>query len=184
MPKYAQYNPSVPAPSPVIGWYDTDNYNYSNLPSTSELLELTTAQWDEHFANPNGWAVTNGQLVTYTPTPQLTLAQQAAIASVSGLTIALNGTITLSPTLFPTDPSTQAKIASVVTTLLATGAFPGGATTFPMMDANGTWHTFTESQYKAVAGAIANYVAACDLIAAGNPLGATTLPPSSVTLTV
>jgi hypothetical protein len=46
------------------------------------------------------------------------------------------------------------------------------------------WNTFTIAQYKAVAAAILSYVAACDLIAAGNPLGATALPPNNVTISV
>ena len=117
-------------------------------------------------------------------TPLSTLAQQAATASVSGLTIALTGTMTLAATTFPTDAITTGKIANVVTALTVSGVFPGGGTTYPMRDASEIWHTFTEAQYKTVAGAIATYVAACDLIADGNPNGATALPASSVTLTV
>ncbi|MHB8564415.1 MAG: hypothetical protein ACYDDA_10830, partial [Acidiferrobacteraceae bacterium] len=62
--------------------------------------------------------------------------------------------------------------------------FPGGVASYPMRDAGGAWHMLTASQYKAVAGAIATYVAACDLIADGNPLGAVALPANSITLTV
>ena len=64
------------------------------------------------------------------------------------------------------------------------GVLPLGSTTYPMIDASGTWHHFTAAQYQAVAGAIAAYVSACDLIAAGNPLGVTALPQNSVVLTV
>jgi hypothetical protein len=185
MTQYAQYNPSVAAPSPVIGWYDTEFVTYPNVPASSDLLELTAAQWTAHVANPSGWAVSGGALVAYTPpAPVLTLAQQAAAASVSGLTIALTGSITLAATLFPTTASTQTRITAVMTAVNATGDFPGGATTFPMPDASGNWHTFTVAQYKSVAGAIASYIAALDLIANGNPLSATALPASSVTLTV
>ncbi len=112
------------------------------------------------------------------------LAQQAAAAIGAGLTLTLSGTMTLAATLFPTDPATQAKLAAVVTTLLATSAFPGGVSSYPMKDSAGTWHTFTTAQYPKVAGAIAAYVAALDLIADGNPLSATALPSASISLVV
>jgi len=185
MAYYAQFDPSIASPAPVIGWYNTTARKYPNLPPATDLLEITEADWLAHYANADAWAVSNGALVAYTsPAPVLTLAQQAAAASVAGLSIALSGTMTLAATLFPTDPATQQKLGSVVTTLLATGAFPGGAVSYPMKDNGGTWHTLTASQYKTVAGAIAAYVAGCDLIAAGNPLGATALPPNNVTIKV
>lgn len=114
-----------------------------------------------------------------------TLAQQAGAASITGLIIVSNGpTLTMAATLFPTSASTQTALNTVVNGLNTTGAFPGGATSFPMLDAAGVWHTFTMAQYKAVAVAIFNYVASLDLIANGNPLGATSLPPNSVTISV
>ena len=92
--------------------------------------------------------------------------------------------MTLAATLFPTDPATTAKIIAVVTTINTDGTFPGGTTTFPMKDSAGTWHTFTSSQYKIVASALAAYVSALNLIIDGNPLDATSLPANAVTLTV
>ena len=112
------------------------------------------------------------------------LAQQAAAALAAGLSIALSGSLTLAATTFPTDPTTTGKIAAVVTTLLATGAFPGGATSYPMKDVAGTWHSFTAGQYTKVAGALAAYVAALDLIQDGNPLDAAALPPAAISLAV
>ena len=182
MPKYAAFNSAISGPT-FSGWYDTDLFTYASLPPPADMLELTTAEWDAHFANPNGWAVQSGALVTYTPpAPVLPLAQQAAAAINAGLTITLSGSLTLAATLFPTDPVTTAKIGAVITTLLATGAFPGGTTSYPMKDATGAWHTFTAAQYPKVAGALAAYVAALDLIADGNPLGATELPANSATV--
>ena len=113
-----------------------------------------------------------------------TLAQQAAAAIGAGVSLALSGTVTLAATLFPTDPATQAKLGAVVTTVTASGAFPGGASSYPMKDASGAWHSFTSAQYVKVAGAIAAYVAALDLIIDGNPLSATALPPASVAIVV
>lgn len=134
-----------------------------------------------------GWKATlTGSTWTYSePVSALpTLAEQAASAIVAGVTLTLSGTLTLAATLFPTDAATQIKLGGVITTLGATGAFPGGAETYPMKDASAAWHTLTPSQYKTVAGAIASYVAALDMIADGNPLGATALPAASVSLTV
>jgi hypothetical protein len=120
--------------------------------------------------------------------PPPTLAQQAAAASIAGLTIASTGpTLTMAATKFPTDAATQGVLNTVVNGLNTNGTFPEGAMTFPMLDAASPtplWHTFTIAQYKAVATAIFNYVSANDLIAAGNPLGATVLPASSVTISV
>ena len=117
--------------------------------------------------------------------PAPTLAQQAAAASVTGLIIASNGpTLTMPATLFPTSAGTQIALNTVVNGLNTTGAFPGGATCFPMLDSADVWHTFTAAQYKAVAVAVFNYVASLDLIANGNPLGATSLPTNNVTISV
>ena len=184
MPQYAQYDPSAPAPSPVIGWYNTDARKYPNLPPASDLVEVPADIWTAHYANTNGYAVSNGTLVAYTPPPPtLTLAQKAANAAVSGLTIALSGTMTLAETLFPTDTKTQKAVESM-NAMARAGVLPLGSTTYPMIDVNEKWHHFTASQYQAVAGAIAAYVSACDLIAAGNPLGAADLPAATISLVV
>ena len=130
-----------------------------------------------------GWAYAEGAFTApASVTPSL--AQEAAVAAGAGVTLTISGSLTLAATLFPTDPVTQGKLASVITTLGATGAFPGGSQNYPMKDSAGAWHTLTVAQYKAVAGAIATYVAALDLIADGNPMSATLLPSSSVSLTV
>jgi hypothetical protein len=114
----------------------------------------------------------------------LSLPQQAQAALAGGLQITLSGSMALAATVFPTDTASQQKISDVVTTINATGGFPNGAAEFPMKDANGIWHDFTVSQYKTVAAALSGFVATLDLIADGNPLGATALPATSVTLTV
>lgn len=68
MAKYAGYDSTKASPSQVTGWYDTDILHYPNLPESGNLLEVTPSQWVIHFNNPNGWAVSNGQLIEY-PTP-------------------------------------------------------------------------------------------------------------------
>jgi len=85
MTRYAYYDASVAAPSPVLGWYDTDALSYPNLPAATDLLELTDAQWDARMPGP--FAVQNGALVAYTPpapvVPLTTQAQQAFEAAAA-----------------------------------------------------------------------------------------------------
>ena len=62
MTQYAQYDPAAAAPQPVIGWYDTTMFSYPNLPPQTSLVQVTSAQWQQHFVNTDGWTVSNGQL--------------------------------------------------------------------------------------------------------------------------
>jgi len=159
--------------------------NSTSYPNQGAVT-ASDARWAALYAT----LPTSMQAVLPPPTTPLepTFAQQAALASVSGLTVASTGpTLTMAATKFPTDAATQGVLNTVVNGLNTNGTFPEGAMTFPMLDAASPtplWHTFTIAQYKAVATAIFNYVSANDLIAAGNPLGATVLPASSVTISV
>ena len=171
----------VAATGQIIQWHDTDAFGYPTDPAGTATLPVSAAEWATQ-ATPQHVAA--GALAPGLITPALTLAQQAAAALAAGVEIALSGSMTLTPTVFPTDPVTQAKLNAVSTVVLKTGAFPGGATEYPMKDAAGDWHTFTVGQYEAVATAIAAYVAPLDLIIDGNPLNATALPANSVSLTV
>lgn len=85
MPFYASFDHTKPSPAQVTGWYNTNKFVYSTMPPTEDLLEISPAQWDERLANPSGWAISSGMLVSYIPQspPGPTLAQQvAAIPSV------------------------------------------------------------------------------------------------------
>lgn len=62
--QYAQFDPEAAAPHAVIGWYDTQVFNYPNLPAGNALVPVTAAQWAAHFDNPNGWTVDSGQLIS------------------------------------------------------------------------------------------------------------------------
>lgn len=66
MARYANFDSSDAPPQVIIGWYDTDVFDYPHLPSASDLLEMTDTQWEQHFINPNGWTVVNGQLIAPT----------------------------------------------------------------------------------------------------------------------
>lgn len=63
MSKYAQFDSSVQGASPVVGWFDTDIFQYPNLPDASDLIELSDAEWATHFSNPSGWMVNDGKLI-------------------------------------------------------------------------------------------------------------------------
>jgi hypothetical protein len=63
MALFAQFDPGAPQPAPVTGWYDTSALEYPSLPSNANLIEVTSEQWSAHFSNPNGWAVSDGELV-------------------------------------------------------------------------------------------------------------------------
>lgn len=67
MTRYAQFDPSVKAPSPVIGWYDTTILDYPNLPDASSLVQVDDSDWALHFGSLNGWAVVDGKLIAPEP---------------------------------------------------------------------------------------------------------------------
>lgn len=64
MAKFAYFDNTVTSPYPVIGWFDTGEFNYPNLPHVASLLEVTDAQWTGRLVDPNGWAVSGGRLIT------------------------------------------------------------------------------------------------------------------------
>lgn len=64
MSKFAHFDPTAAAPAPVIGWYDTAALAYPNLPAESELIPVNDSQWAEHFSNPSGWFVREGNLAS------------------------------------------------------------------------------------------------------------------------
>ncbi len=146
MPKYAQYNPSLAAPSPVIGWYDTDNYTYPNLPAASGLLEITEAQWQARLTNPSGWAVSSGALVAYTPpAPVVTLAQ-AQTTALASLLASMNTFLTTKP-----DGSVRYDQNFINDTLIF--ALTNGVTTAPL-PALLSWQKAVKSYYLSQQAAI------------------------------
>jgi len=63
MAQYAQFDPKASQPAPVLGWYDTDQFNYRNLPAAEGLITLNSSQWALHYNNPHAFAVLNGKLI-------------------------------------------------------------------------------------------------------------------------
>jgi hypothetical protein len=160
MPKYAAFNPASAPPYAIIGWYDTDEFTYSNLPPSSELVEIAAAQWAQHFANPGEWAVSNGALVAYMPpVPEPTPAQQAQDALSADLTItsagmpSLNGIYSINATALQNIIGTQLYI-------VANGKFPGSGETMSWAQSNGSIVSFpSTTEFQAFASAVASYVA-------------------------
>jgi hypothetical protein len=180
MPKYAQYDPSVVAPAPVIGWYDTDILQYPNLPAASDLLELSEVQWEGRTAGPSCWAVSAGDLVAYTPpVPPLTLAQQAAVLIAGGLTITSGGTPALNGT-YAADPQTVSYINSELNAIMLNGTFADGAATVEWPDAAGALHTFNVVEFKALASALGAFVAGIRKCVIG--VSGAALPPAGAAI--
>ena len=61
MARFARFDPAAPAPAPVLGWYDTEVFDYPNLPDAACLLAVTDAQWDHRMEFRHG--VERGALV-------------------------------------------------------------------------------------------------------------------------
>lgn len=79
MTQYAYFDSTVAAPSPVIGWYDTGEFDYANLPIAADLFEMTLEQWAGRTVGK--WAISNGAMVAYQP--PLPLPDWPALAKVA-----------------------------------------------------------------------------------------------------
>jgi hypothetical protein len=139
---------------------------------------VNTIEWDgtTPYTPPSG--LTARIYTPPAPTPP-TLAQQAQTALAAPVDITSTSTPSLNGAYAITDID-QAHITAVVTNILLTGSFPGGASTYDWPDASGALHTFPSvAEFKSFATALSAYVAA--LI--GCTTGAVSaLPNSSITI--
>lgn len=73
MTKYVEFDSSSPDPKPIVGWYDTEFANYLKFPCSSNLIEVTEAQWTQHMKDLriSIWTIQNGILVHSVPKPPL-----------------------------------------------------------------------------------------------------------------
>ncbi len=83
MPKFAQYDSKAAQPTPVIGWYDSDENQYPNLPAATELITLTDAQWAKRMDAPR--YVSGGKLVSKPAPTAADLAAQFAANKAAAL---------------------------------------------------------------------------------------------------
>lgn len=119
------------------------------------------------------WAAPVVVVPAQTPADLAYSAMASGIQITSTSTPALNGTYTI-------DGIAQGRIASVSTYILVNGVFPGGLTEYPWIDMAGSPHTFpTTTEFQAFATAVADYVAALDLIIV---TGEGTLPSATATI--
>ena len=191
MTQYAYFDSTQPAPQQIIGWYDTGALTYATLPVASDLLAVTPSQLAEHFANPSGWAVSNGALVPHTPpvvppTPAQQATTQYAAIIASGLTVTsqaggLMGVFGISSIPNAAGDSNTSEINAEVAFINNFGEFTNGTTSglvWPLL--NGQTTTFSSTgQFLAFAKASAQYVAACKLAAASLAAGQTPTWPNA-----
>jgi len=64
MTYFAEFDPGVADPKPVLGWFDTGFATYSNMPPPERLFEMTEAQWVARFTTPH---ITDGVPVAGPP---------------------------------------------------------------------------------------------------------------------
>jgi len=132
MTQYAYFDSTASQPTPVLGWYDTGEFTYSSLPATTDLLELTQAQWESRASTP---FVDNGTLVP-PPAPTsaqlLTQAQSAQIATLyaayqqaiqSPVSYTSKGGVTKE---YQADAGSLAKLTQTLLAFGATQAVPSG----------------------------------------------------------
>ena len=189
MPQYAYYNSTIPAPSPVLGWYDTDEFQYPSLPASSDLLAVSAAEWSARLSNPSGWAVESSALVAYTPpAPSLTPAQTAAADYAAFIAVGLTVTSTGTPALngvYAIDPNSQANISAEAQFVGTFSEFTNGSTTALVWQLqNGSFVTFPSTmEFTAFAKVAAQIVAAAKLAAAQIAAGqSATMPAPSATI--
>ena len=162
MPKYALYDPAIPSPSVVTGWYDTDTFTYPNLPPSTNLFLLTEDQWQARVSNTSGWAVSNNELVSYTPPSATPTAAQLAqesfnVAVAAGIAITSTSNTSLNGT-YPIDAATLSRITSEQVMIAQTGKFTNGQTSRGWLDISNVPHIFTTTaEFTAFAEAIAQY---------------------------
>ena len=183
MTQYALFDPTQPAPQPVTGWYDTDVFNYPNLPPSTNLLVVTGEQWADRLTDPSAWAVPVGVLVA-AAVPAPTAAQLAAQAYAAFVAGGLTVTSTATPALsgvYAIDQQSQSDIATEAQFISTFAEFTTGATTnlpWPMPD--GSIVVFpTPAQFLSIAKVAGQAVAAAKLAAAQSlpmPAATATIP--------
>lgn len=154
--------------SPSVG-VATGSHFYAEAPSAYPPGEhpCTAAQ----AADPSAWRWDGAALVPATPT----LAQQAAAALASGITITSTSTPSLNGT-YPTDDATAQNVMGV---LAAMGAGIPLPPEMPWPAKSGPAVLMNTAQFKALAGAVLAFRMALAPLIAGEP---GTLPAATATI--
>jgi hypothetical protein len=142
MPQYANFDHAAPAPQPVTGWYDTDALVYPDPPPPEDMLELTPEQWDVRMDGQ--WAVADGALVPYTPSPIPPTTPDGIYASLltQGITITSDSTPALNAT-YPITENDFARVGAIARDAASGIGLPNDAATVPIPDIDGGMHDFS-----------------------------------------
>jgi hypothetical protein len=165
MARYARFNPSIPQPAPVIGWYDTDIFTYPHLPRKSELLEITDDEvWQTRRQTPK--FVYNGRLIEQPPEIKLDdvkaeqinglrkACQQAIIAGFASDALG-------STKFYPAQLTDQHNLQASVTTAMLPNCHDNWKTPLWVKDHHGNWSMVmhTREQLHIVAFDCRNHIA-------------------------
>lgn len=164
--QYAEFDPAIQGASPVIGWYDTDEFDYPNLPPDSRLIALLPEQWDARLGG--AFAVENGQLVPFVaPVPPVLPADAAAVAlnTPVPVTVASNAALNGS---YRIDSNARQNVIGIASAAHAGFGLPGGGSTFIYMDAAGGVHQWPQDSFLALAKAMMNLIYAIEMYGAGH----------------
>jgi hypothetical protein len=192
MAQYVSFDPTLPSPQPILGWYDTALTPYPNLPPSAPTLPagfiaVTTPQWSQHIGDlaKTSWSIVGGVL-TYAPVPppaptpaQVADATYAAFIA-AGLTVTSTGTPALSG-VYAIDADSQVTITTEANFVGAFQEFTNQQTTdlqWPLP--NGSTAVFpTMAAFMAFAKQTGQVVAAAKLAASLMAAGQTASMPSA-----
>lgn len=63
MPRFGRFDPRMPEPRPILGWYDTDAVRYpEGQPPEAERITVSDGVWEQHM-NGATFAVQRGRVV-------------------------------------------------------------------------------------------------------------------------
>ena len=157
MTQYAYFDSSATQPTPVIGWYDTVEFNYPNLPASSDLLVLTPAQWSSRMSQT--WYVQNGTLVNPPPmtvedarTIQISTVLYPGYLAANASDISFTDAAGVTDT-YQGDPTSVADLNNCLSAFRAAAAVPSG---FYWRSATNNNNAFTYADLVNLAAALAN----------------------------
>jgi hypothetical protein len=160
MTKLAHFDHTSASPQPVIGWYDTDEFDYQSLPNEADLLTLTQDQWDNRLNTP---FVSGGTLIA-PPSAQLFAQAQAAHIALlrtayqqaiqQPVTYTSKGGVTKT---YQADPGSVSNLQSMLLAFSATQTVPSG---FYWVSADNTQVPFTYADMQGLAQALGTQGAA------------------------
>jgi len=171
MTYYAYFDRTVPDPSPVIGWFNTEQENYQ-LPDFRNLLEVTPDQWAGRFPLPTHWAVNGGVLTPYDPPVPLPVQAQKLLEEKQALGIAVtSASLFAIDGVYALDGVSTAQIFQIGTFANSFGVFPSGGPMQPYPDIHSQIHMFTVPVFiaflRAVAALISDMQTQAGIMSAG-----------------